>query len=53
VGIRAPYFLSGSGSQGTLFEGSKTYVQGNRQLIEVEILTLIISLATPVDYIGS
>ena len=32
VGIRVPYISSGSGSQGTLFDGSKTYVQGNQLL---------------------
>ena len=37
VGIRAPYFPSGSGSQDPLFEAPKTYVQGNQQLIGIEM----------------
>ena len=40
VGIRAPYFSSGSGSQGTLFDRSKTYVQGNQVLHRRENIDL-------------
>ena len=40
MGVRAPYFSSGSGSQGTLFDRSKTYVQGNQVLHRRENIDL-------------